>query len=242
MNKVIIVTGASKGIGKEISKELAKKENTIIANYNKSEKEIKELQQELEKQNIKIDIYKADISKREEAANLVKYTIQKYGKIDVLINNAGISQIKEFTQITDEDWNNMINTNLNSVFYMSQEACHNMIHNKKGCIINISSIWGITGASCEVHYSVSKAGVDALTKALAKELGPSNIRVNSIAPGIINTEMNAHLSEEEKQNIEEEIPLEKIGKAIDIERCVEWLIKDEYTTGQVISINGGWNI
>lgn len=242
MNKVIIVTGASKGIGKEISKELAKKGNTIIANYNKSEKEIKELQQELEKQNIKIDIYKADISKREEAANLVKYTIQKYGKIDVLINNAGISQIKEFTQITDEDWNNMINTNLNSVFYMSQEACHNMIHNKKGCIINISSIWGITGASCEVHYSVSKAGVDALTKALAKELGPSNIRVNSIAPGIINTEMNAHLSEEEKQNIEEEIPLEKIGRAIDIERCVEWLIKDEYTTGQVISINGGWNI
>lgn len=242
MNKVIIVTGASKGIGKEISKELAKKENTIIANYNKSEKEIKELQQELEKQNIKIDIYKADVSKREEAENLVKYTIQKYGKIDVLINNAGISQIKEFTQITDEDWNNMINTNLNSVFYMSQEACHNMIHNKKGCIINISSIWGITGASCEVHYSVSKAGVDALTKALAKELGPSNIRVNSIAPGIINTEMNAHLSEEEKQNIEEEIPLEKIGKAIDIERCVEWLIKDEYTTGQVISINGGWNI
>lgn len=242
MNKVIIVTGASKGIGKEISKELAKKGNTIIANYNKSEKEIKELQQELEKQNIKIDIYKADVSKREEAANLVKDTIQNYGKIDVLINNAGISQIKEFTQITDEDWNNMINTNLNSVFYMSQEACHNMIHNKKGCIINISSIWGITGASCEVHYSVSKAGVDALTKALAKELGPSNIRVNSIAPGIINTQMNAHLSEEEKQNIEEEIPLEKIGKAIDIERCVEWLIKDEYTTGQVISINGGWNI
>ena len=242
MNKVIIVTGSSKGIGKEISKELAKKGNTIIANYNKSEKEIKELQQELEKQNIKIDIYKADISKREEAANLVKYTIQKYGKIDVLINNAGISQIKEFTQITDEDWNNMINTNLNSVFYMSQEACHNMIHNKKGCIINISSIWGITGASCEVHYSVSKAGVDALTKALAKELGPSNIRVNSIAPGIINTEMNAHLSEEEKQNIEKEIPLEKIGKAKDIEKCVEWLIEDEYTTGQVISINGGWNI
>lgn len=242
MSKVIIVTGASKGIGREIAKELAIKGNAIIANYNKSEKEIKELQQELEKQNIKIDIYKADISKREEAANLVRYAIQKYGEIDVLINNAGISQIKEFTQITDGDWNNMINTNLNSVFYMSQEACHNMIHNKKGCIINISSIWGITGASCEVHYSVSKAGVDALTKALAKELGPSNIRVNSIAPGIINTEMNAHLSEEEKQNIEKEIPLEKIGKAKDIEKCVEWLIEDEYTTGQVISINGGWNI
>ena len=243
MNRIIIVTGASKGIGREIAKELAIKGNTIIANYNKSEKEIKELQQELEKQNIKIDIVKADVSKREEASKLAKYTIEKYGKIDVLINNAGISQIKEFTQLTDEDWNNMINTNLNSVFYMCQEACNNnMIHNKNGCIINISSIWGITGASCEVHYSVSKAGVDALTKALAKELGPSNIRVNSIAPGIIKTEMNAHLSEEEIQNIEEEIPLEKIGQAKDIERCVEWLINDEYTTGQVVSINGGWNI
>lgn len=242
MNKIIIVTGASKGIGREIAKELAIKGNTIIANYNKSEKEIKELQQELEKQNIKIDIVKADVSKRVEASKVVKYAIEKYGKIDVLINNAGISQIKEFTQITDNDWNNMINTNLNSVFYMSQEACNNMIHNKNGCIINISSIWGITGASCEVHYSVSKAGVDALTKALAKELGPSNIRVNSIAPGIIKTEMNAHLSEEEIQSIEEEIPLEKIGQAKDIERCVEWLIEDKYTTGQVISINGGWNI
>lgn len=242
MNKIIIVTGASKGIGREIAKELAIKGNTIIANYNKSEKEIKELQQELEKQNIKINIVKADVSKRVEASKVVKYAIEKYGKIDVLINNAGISQIKEFTQITDNDWNNMINTNLNSVFYMSQEACNNMIHNKNGCIINISSIWGITGASCEVHYSVSKAGVDALTKALAKELGPSNIRVNSIAPGIIKTEMNGHLSEEEIQSIEEEIPLEKIGQAKDIERCVEWLIEDKYTTGQVISINGGWNI
>ena len=242
MNKVIIVTGASKGIGKEISKELAKKGNTIIANYNKSEKEIKELQQELEKQNIKIDIYKADVSNREEATNLVKYTIQKYGKIDVLINNAGISQIKEFTQITDEDWNNIINTNLNSVFYMTQEVCKNMIHNKNGCIINISSIWGVIGASCEVHYSVSKAGIDAMTKSLAKEMGPSNIRVNSIAPGIINTEMNKKLNEEEINNIKEEIPLEKIGKAQDIEKCIEWLIEDEYTTGQIISIDGGWGI
>ena len=242
MNKTIIVTGASKGIGREIAKELATKGNTVIANYNKSEKEINELKQELEKSNIKLDVFKADVSKREEAANLVNYTTKKYGKIDVLINNAGISQIKEFTQITDEDWNNMLNVNLNSAFYMSQEVCKNMIHNKKGCIINISSIWGLTGASCEVHYSVSKAGVDALTKSLAKELGPSNIRVNSIAPGIIDTEMNKHLNKEEIEYIKEEIPLEKIGRTIDIERCIEWLINDEYTTGQVISINGGWNI
>lgn len=242
MNKVIIITGASRGIGKELAKCLAQKGNTIIANYNKSEKQAKDLKEELNKNKIDIDIYKADVSKREEAKSLVEYTIKKYGKIDILINNAGISQFREFTQITDNDWNNMININLNSVFYMSQEACTNMIHNKRGCIINISSIWGIVGSSCEVHYSVSKAGIDAMTKSLAKELGPSNIRVNSIAPGIINTEMNKNLSEEEINNIKEEIPLEKIGNAIDIERCIEWLIKDEYTTGQIISINGGWVI
>ena len=242
MNKVIVVTGASRGIGREIAKELAIKGYNIVANYNKSEKQIKELQEELRKENINLDIYKADVSKRIEAKNLIEFTIKKYGKIDILINNAGISQIKEFTQITDEDWNNLLNTNLNSVFYTSQEACKNMIHNKNGCIINISSIWGQIGASCEVHYSVSKAGIDAMTKSLAKELGPSNIRVNSITPGIINTEMNNHLSEEELNNLKDEIPLEKIGRTKDIERCVEWLIDDEYTTGQIISINGGWGI
>lgn len=242
MNKIIIITGASRGIGKELAKELAKKGNTIIANYNKSEKQAKELKEELNKNKIDIDIYKADISKREEAKALVEYTIKKYKKIDILINNAGISQIKEFTQITDKDWNKMINTNLNSVFYMTQETCPNMIHNKNGCIINISSIWGLVGSSCEVHYSVSKAGIDAMTKSLAKELGPSNIRVNSIAPGIINTEMNKTLNQEEIEQIKEEIPLEKIGNVKDIEKCVEWLIEDEYTTGQIISINGGWVI
>lgn len=242
MNKVVIVTGASKGIGREIAKQLAKKGYTIIANYNKSDKEILELKEELKKENINIEIFKADVSKREEAKKLVDYTMSKFGKIDILINNAGISQFKEFTQITDDDWSNMINVNLNSVFYMTQEVCKNMIHNKSGCIINISSIWGLVGSSCEVHYSVSKAGIDAMTKSLAKELGPSNIRVNSIAPGIINTDMNKNLNEEEINQIKEEIPLEKIGKPIDIEKCIEWLIKDEYTTGQIISINGGWVI
>ena len=242
MQKVVIVTGASRGIGRNIAKELSIKGYQVIANYNKSEKEILDLKQELLDKNINIDIFKADVSKREEVQKLVDYVIKKYKKIDILINNAGISQIKEFTQLTDEDWNKMINTNLNSVFYMTQEVCKNMIQNKNGCIINISSIWGITGASCEVHYSVSKAGVDAMTKALAKELGPSNIRVNSIAPGIIDTDMNKKLSKEDLKEIKEEIPLEKIGKTIDIENCIEWLIEDNYTTGQIISINGGWII
>ena len=117
-----------------------------------------------------------------------------------------------------------------------------MIHNKSGCIINISSIWGQVGSSCETHYAVSKAGLDAMTKSLAKELGPSNIRVNSIAPGIINTSMNNHLSEEELNAIKDEIPLERIGNPQSISNCIKWLIEDDYTTGQIISINGGWII
>ncbi len=242
MQEVAIVTGASKGIGREIAKELAQEGIQVIANYNKSEKEAKSLQEELAKKNIKLDIFKADVSKREEAKKLISYALEKYGKIDILINNAGTSEYKLFTDETDEDWNRVINTNLYSAFIMSQEASYNMIHNKKGCIINISSIWGIVGGALEVLYSISKAGIDGMTKALAKELGPSNIRVNSIAPGMINTKMNSKFTKQEIEEIKEEIPLEKIGEPSDIAKCVKWLVKDTYTTGQVISINGGWII
>lgn len=242
MNKVVIVTGASRGIGRDIATTLAKKGYIVIANYNKSENKAIELQQNLEKENIKIDIFKADVSNRDEVKKLVQFVINKYKKIDCVINNAGIDQVKMFLDITDDDWNNMISNNLNSVFYMCQEVLPYMIHEKNGVIINISSIWGVTGASCESHYAVSKAGVDALTKSLAKEMGPSNIRINSIAPGFIDTEMNNNLNEEEKQEIKEEIPLQKIGKVEDVSRTVEWIIEDEYITGQVISVNGGWLI
>ncbi len=242
MEKIIIITGASRGIGKEIAKKLALKGLKVIANYNKSEKEMEELKLELEKKDIYIDIVKADVSKREEAKKLVQYALNKYKKIDILINNAGISEYKLFTDETDEDWNNVINTNLYSAFVMSQEVVPNMISNQNGCIINISSIWGLVGASLEVLYSVSKAGMNGLTKALAKELGPSNIRVNSIAPGIIQTDMIKDFNSKEIEDIKQDIPLEKIGKTEDITKCVEWLIEDNYTTGQIISINGGWVI
>lgn len=242
MKKTAIVTGGSKGIGASIVKILAEEGFNVVLNYNKSEELAKKIQEECTQKGYSVEIYKADVTKREKTKKLVEFAISKFGNIDVLVNNAGISQIKLFTDITDEDWNNMINTNLNSVFYMTQEVAKNMIHNKKGCIINISSIWGVTGASCEVHYSVAKAGVDAMTKSLAKELGPSGIRINSIAPGIIDTSMNRDLSKEELKQIEEEIPLERIGRTKDIAKCVKWLIEDEYTTGQIISINGGWNI
>ena len=242
MKKTIIVTGASRGIGAAIVNLLAGEDYNIILNYNKSEEIAKKMKQEFTEKGYSVEIYKADVSQREQVKGLVKFTIEKFGKIDILINNAGISQTRLFTDITDEDWNNMLNVNLNSVFYMTQEVLPYMIHEKNGCIINISSIWGSVGASCEVHYSVSKAGVDAMTKSLAKELGPSNIRVNSIAPGIIDTDMNKYLSDEELANIEEEIPLGKIGNPEAIAKCVKWLIEDEYTTGQIIGINGGWNI
>ena len=235
---IILVTGASRGIGREIAQNLAQKGNVVIANYNKSEEQA----QNLQKENQNIEIYKADVSQREEVKQMVEYVLNKYGKIDVLVNNAGISENKLFTDVTDEDWQKMINTNLYSAFCVTQEVLPNMIHNKSGCIINISSIWGIVGASCETVYSIAKAGIDAMTKSLAKELGPSNIRVNSIAPGIINTDMNKDLSQKDIENIKNEIPLQKIGKTIDISKCVEWLITDEYTTGQIISINGGWVI
>ena len=242
MSEVVIITGASKGIGKEIAKKLALKGLRVVANYNKSEESIRELKLELEKQGINIDTIQADVSKREDAKKLVEYTINKYGKIDILINNAGISEYKLFTDETDEDWNKVINTNLYSAFAVSQEVIPNMIKNKNGCIINISSVWGMVGASMEVLYSVSKAGIDGLTKALAKELGPSNIRVNAIAPGIVDTDMCKNFTKEEIANIKEEIPLERIGKVEDISKCINWLINDNYTTGQIISINGGWII
>jgi len=240
--KTVLITGGSRGIGKCIAENLAKDGFNVVLNYNKSEKQAKQIKKELEEQGINIEICKADVSKKEEVKKLVKFTLNKFGNIDVLINNAGIAKLQMFNDITDSDWNEMIGTNLNSVFYTTQEVLPNMIHNKNGCIINISSIWGLVGASCEVAYSVSKAGIDGMTKSLAKELGPSNIRVNSIAPGVIDTEMNSNLDNAIKEEIKNETPLNKIGKPIDIYRCVKWLIEDEFTTGQIISPNGGYVI
>lgn len=236
--KVAIVTGASRGIGREIAKALSKKGYKVIANYNKSEEKAKELQ----KLNPEIDIYKADVSKRDETKKMVQYVLERYKKVDILVNNAGIDKYQLIDEVTDEDWKEMIDTNLYSAFCMCQEVVPNMIHNKNGCIINISSIWGQVGASEEIVYSITKAGLDGLTKALAKEVGPSNIRVNSIAPGCIATDMNKNCTENEINQIKENTPLQRIGLPEDIAKCVNWLIEDNFTTGQVISINGGWVI
>lgn len=242
VNKVVVVTGGSRGIGAQIVKTLANENYKVILNYNNSKEQAEKIQQELLEQGKEIKIIKADVSKREETEKLIQFAINKFNKIDVLINNAGISQEGLFTDVTEEEWKKIINTNLNSVFYCNQQALKYMIPEQQGCIINISSIWGETGASCEVAYSTTKAAINGMTKALAKEVGPSNIRVNAIAPGIIDTDMNRNLTNEELEQIKEQIPLNKIGKALDIAKCVKWLIEDEYTTGQIISINGGWYI
>lgn len=241
-NKVVLVTGGSRGIGASLVKFLATKGYQVILNYNKSEEEAKKIQIELQKQNIKIDIIKANVANKLEVSKLVKYIIERYNKIDVLINNAGISQEKLFLDLTDDDWEHIMNINLNSVYFCSKEVLPYMLKRKEGCIINISSIWGETGASCEVAYSTTKAAINGFTKALAKEMGPSNIRINSIAPGIIDTDMNKNLSQEDITKIKEEIPLNKIGVPEDIAKCAKWLIEDTYTTGQIININGGWYI
>ena len=238
LNKVAIVTGGSKGIGASIVKKLSQNGYSVILNYNTS----KIKAEKIALTNKNIHLFKADVSNYFEVQSLVNYAITNFGKIDLLVNNAGIDLIKTINDTSIEDFDNILKTNLYSAFYTSKEVSKYMINQKFGSIINISSIWGLIGASCEMAYSVSKAGLDAMTKSLAKELGPSNIRINSIAPGIIDTDMNKFLNEEEKKSIISEIPLEKIGNVSDISECVLFLANSSYITGQIIQVNGGWNI
>lgn len=237
-NKVAIVTGGSRGIGAAIVRLLAENNYTVILNYNKSESQA----MEIANQNSNIHIFQADISNPKEVIMLINYTYNNFGRIDLLVNNAGIDLWKTIDEVSEEEYDKVMNTNLKSAFIASREVVPYMIKQHNGSIINISSIWGITGASCETVYSISKAGMDGLTKSLAKELAPSNIRVNSIAPGAINTDMNKGYSIEELEKLTEEIPLGKMGEPEDIAQAVLFLAKNEYITGQIIEINGGWNI
>ena len=234
--RVAIVTGGTRGIGKAICYELVKNGIKVVINYKNSDELANQIKNEL---GDMVRIYKADVSKRDNVKDLIKFSLKEFKNIDILVNNAGIDQECMFQDITDEIWNNIMNVNLYSVFCMIQEVLPTFLKNKSGCIINISSIYGISGGSCAVAYSASKAGIDGITKSLAKELGPSNIRVNSIAPGCINTDMNSYLTENDWNEIKNETPLRKIGNGIDIAKCINWLVNDEFTTGQVISINGG---
>ncbi len=242
MNKTVIITGAAKGIGRAIATTFAYSGYNVCINYNTSENEAKELCAELAKNGCNVIIYKADITNRKEVDNMVEYVIGTFGNIDVLINNAGISEYKLFIDINEEDLQRMLNVNIMGTFNMTQSVLKkSMLPRKDGTIINISSIWGMVGASLEVAYSTSKAAIIGMSKALAKELAPSNITVNVVAPGAISTDMLATLSDEDMKVLEEEIPLGKIGKVEDVAATVKFLASYEarYITGQVISPNGG---
>ncbi|MBQ8859923.1 MAG: SDR family oxidoreductase [Ruminococcus sp.] len=240
--KTALVTGASRGIGTACAIALAKMGYNIIINYNNSEEKAIKLG-EIISDNYLVDVmtFKADVSDKIQVDEMVKTALERFSKIDVLVNNAGVSLQKLFTDTTFEDWSNVIATNLTSVYNVTHAVLPCMIREHSGSIVNISSMWGEVGASCEVAYSASKAGVIGLTKALAKEVALSNIRVNCVSPGVIMTDMMSSFSEEDIELIREDIPLNELGKAKNVADAVAFLVSDKasYITGQVISVNGG---
>ena len=237
MAKIAVVTGGSRGIGAAIVKKLAMEGYKVVLNYNRSADEAMAIANSFDN----VETYQADMSKVEEAESLVDYAYNEYGRIDLLVNNAGVD-LEKLIQDTDlQDFNYLMNVNMRAVFITSKAAAKYMINQKSGCIINISSVYGVYGASGASAYSMSKAAIDGLTKSLAKELGPSNVRVNSIAPGFIDTDMNAYLTLEEVEESIKEIPLRRLGTPEEVANLVSMVANAEYVTGEVIGINGGWN-
>ena len=241
MNKTAIITGGGRGIGWAITEKLAQDGyDTAVLGSSDPARYSKTIEQ-LEKYGIKYKYYKCDIGNRESRETTIRAVVRDFGGIHVLVNNAGIAQQKLFTDITAEDWKQMFAVNVDGVFHCCQCALPDMIRRKYGKIINVSSMWGQVGASCEVHYSAAKAAVIGLTKALAKEVGPSGIEVNCIAPGVIDTPMNRNLNEETMRELKEETPLNMIGKPKDVANLALFLAekKTRFITGQVLGINGG---
>ena len=242
MKKTVLITGATSGIGYEFSKIFMENNYDVILVGRNLEK-LMELEDFSKKKCVRAYIYKVDFSLSEDIDILYEKIKTEVGRVDILINNAGISKPCLFTDISYEQWNEVISTNLNSVFYVTKKALQYMLPNCSGHIINISSMWGLVGGSSEVDYSASKAGMIGLTKALAKELGPSNINVNAIAPGVINTDMVKDLSEDTMEMLKYETPLMRIGQPEDIAKCALFLAEQgDFITGQVISSNGGFVI
>jgi 3-oxoacyl-[acyl-carrier protein] reductase len=234
--KNILITGGSRGIGAAATGVFAQKGYRVFLNYYHS----LDKAEEIASKTGAIPVY-ADVSNPSDVEKMIERIHREYGLVDVLINNAAVAQQKLFSDITIEEWDTMFNINIRAQFLITKAVLPDMIHKKRGKIINLSSVWGITGASCEVHYSASKAAVIGFTKALAKELGPSNIQVNCVAPGVVDTQMNAHLTEEELEAVREEIPLERFAKPEELAEVIFFLASDkaDYLTGQVISPNGG---
>lgn len=228
-----LITGASRGIGAACARALKAAGYDVIINYNNSGKEALELAEELGAKAVKADVANA---------SQVKHMFDEIGGVDVLVCNAGISMFKMFCDMTSDDWNKIFSVNFGGTVNCIEAALPNMIHNKFGRIITMSSIWGVTGASCESAYSATKAAVIGLTKSLAKELGPSGITVNCVAPGVIDTDMNAHLTADVLEELKEETPVCSIGKAEDVAQAVCYLASAPFVTGQILGVNGGFLI
>ena len=242
--KTVIITGASRGIGAQTARLFAKNGYATIINYNNSQDEAIALKQELESQGCCVDLFKANVSKYDECLAMVQYVAKKYKRIDVLVNNAGIAQIKPLFDVSEQDFDNMMSVNFKSVFNMCKIVSDYMVSQKSGKIINLSSVWGEVGSSCETVYCASKAAIIGFTKALAKELGPSNINVNCVAPGFIKTEMNNDLTEQDVEQIVEETPLARVGTPDDVANAILFLAdeRSSFITGQVLHTSGGWQI
>ena len=239
--KTVLVTGASRGIGKAIAVKFEKKGYNVIINCGHRESELLQAQKEIEGYQVSCTAFLGDMGNLEICEQLFHLIRKQYGTLDVLVNNAGIAYIGVLQDMTSADWNRIINTNLTSVFNCCKLAIPIMLQAGHGKIINISSVWGNTGASCEVAYSATKGGVNAFTKALAKELAPSNIQVNAVACGAIDTEMNQWIEEDDLIGLVEEIPTGRLGKAEEVADLVYHLgYKNAYLTGQIIGLDGGW--
>ena len=237
----IIVTGASRGIGKAIAIALADKNNNILINCVNNVDKLDTVNSILKEQGCNSMMFCGDVSDYDTCARMIDTAIEAFGSVDVLINNAGISTVGLFQDMDRAEWDRIWNTNVSSVFNCCNLILPHMINAKSGRIINISSVWGDAGASCEVAYSATKGAVNSLTKALAKEVAPSNTQVNAIACGAIDTEMNNHLSQEDKSALAEEIPAGRFGTPEEIGQMVKNIINaPSYLTGQIITVDGGW--
>lgn len=241
MSKVAVITGASGGIGAAAARRLAAQGCHVVLGYRSGREKAETLSRELRKEGAEACVFGADLTKPEEAEALINFALREYGHIDILVNNAGIAQIKLFTDITPEDWRKMFAANVDGIYHCCRAAVPHLVRQHSGAIVNVSSIWGLCGASCETHYSAAKAAVIGFTQALAKELAPSGVTVNCVAPGAIDTEMNAHLSPEERRALEEEIPLGRMGTPEEAAAAIAFLAGEDarYFTGQVLSPNGG---
>lgn len=238
----VFITGGSRGIGAAVVRAFAFKGWKIAFCYQNSEEQAQALCRELSMRGISVLAVQADVSDSAQAKHFIDTSVQQLGTPDALVCCAGIALPQDvITHVTDEDWHKLFAVNVDGTFYTIRAALPYFLEQKKGAIVTLSSMWGQVGGSCEVAYSATKGAVIAMTKALAKEVGPSNIRVNCVAPGVIDTDMNAHLTKEDLDALAEETPLGRIGTSYEVARCVRWLCADgsEFITGQVLSPNGG---